>query len=186
MKNLPLLDEAKIETVTASYRGWLGAVKSIDDQVGKIVKTLKKNRELNNTVIIFNSDNGYPGGVSTAWPHPVPALREFAADPLIMRAPGSYFHATVSNPSDAGHRPDDPRRAKAKAKPVASLTASPLLAAAKKVKKLPYRDIPMEAERPLFKFTTPLTQFDLPFYGVKTKPVQVRPLVLRRTSSSTT
>ncbi|HNF84965.1 MAG TPA: DUF4976 domain-containing protein, partial [Solirubrobacterales bacterium] len=43
-----------------------------------------------------------------------------------------------------------------------------LLAAAKKVKKLPYRDIPMEAERPLFKFTTPLTQFDLPFYGVKT------------------
>ena len=43
-----------------------------------------------------------------------------------------------------------------------------LLASARRTKSLPYRDIPMEAERPLFKFSTPLTQFDLPFYGVKT------------------
>ena len=43
-----------------------------------------------------------------------------------------------------------------------------LLAAARKKAKLPYRDLPIEAERPVFKFTTPLTKFDLPFYGVKT------------------
>lgn len=169
VKNLPLLDEAKIETVTASYRGRLGAVKSIDDQVGKIVKTLKKNRELNNTVIIFNSDNGYLQGEHRLAASKFLPFENSLRIPLIMRGPGIKAHATVSNPSlDVDIAPTILAAAKAKAKPGRLFDGISLLAAAKKVKKLPYRDIPMEAERPLFKFTTPLTQFDLPFYGVKT------------------
>ncbi len=169
VRNLPLLDQARIDTVTASYRGRLGAVKSIDDQVGRIVKTLRKQRELGNTVIIFNSDNGYLQGEHRLAASKFLPFENSLRIPLIMRGPGIKAKARVSSPSlDVDIAPTVLAAARAKAKPGRLFDGISLLSAARKKKKLPYRDIPMEAERPLFKFSTPLTQFDLPFYGVKT------------------
>ena len=62
LSGLPLLNEAQIEEITDNYRGRLGAVKAVDDQVGRIARELRRAGELNNTFIIFNSDNGYLQG----------------------------------------------------------------------------------------------------------------------------
>ncbi len=43
-----------------------------------------------------------------------------------------------------------------------------VLPAAQRKRKLPRRDVPLEALRPLFRFYTPVTAFDLPYYGVRT------------------
>lgn len=43
-----------------------------------------------------------------------------------------------------------------------------LLPAARGEDRLPRRDVPLEALRPLFRFFTPITAFDLPYYGVRT------------------
>ncbi|MBN8867153.1 MAG: sulfatase [Solirubrobacterales bacterium] len=169
VRDLAKLTDAQIETVTASYRGRLGAVKSIDDQVGKIVRTLKRSRELGNTVIIFNSDNGYLQGEHRLAASKFLPFENSLRVPLIMRGPGIKAKRRIDGVSlDVDMAPTILAAARAKARPGRVLDGISLLAAARKRKALPHRDIPMEAERPVFKFTTPLTKFDLPFYGVKT------------------
>jgi len=167
VKNLPAMGEEQIQRVTDSYRGRLGTVKSIDDQVGKIVRTLKKKGEFRNTLIIVTSDNGYLQGEHRLAASKFMPFENALRIPLIMRGPGIKANRKISRPSlDVDLTATI--LAAAKAKPGRVLDGISLLAAAKGKKKLPRRDIPMEAERPLFKFTTPLTAFDVPFYGVKT------------------
>lgn len=167
VKNLAKMNDAQIARVTASYRGRLGAVKSIDDQVGKIAKALKQKRELNSTVIIFTSDNGYLQGEHRLAASKFMPFENALRIPLLIRGPGIKAKRKINRPSlDV----DLTRTvlAAAGAKPGRVMDGISLLSAAKGKKGLPQRDIPMEAERPLFKFTTPLTAFDVPFYGVKT------------------
>ena len=167
VKNLAPLNDTQIERVTASYRGRLGAIKSIDDQVGKIAKALKQRRELRNTVIIFTSDNGYLQGEHRLAASKFMPFENALRIPLLIRGPGIKARAKINRPSlDV----DLTRTvlAAAKAKPGRVMDGISLLAAARGKQGLPQRDIPMEAERPLFRFTTPLTAFDVPFYGVKT------------------
>jgi len=169
VRDLPLLSEAQIKTVTSSFRGRLGAARSIDDSVGKIVKSLKRAHELKNTVIIFNSDNGYLQGEHRLAASKFLPFENSLRIPLIMRGPGIKANKKINATAlDVDIAPTILAAAKAKAKPGRMFDGISLLAGAKRTKKLPYRDIPMETEKPLFKFTTPLTQFDLPFYGVKT------------------
>ena len=44
-----------------------------------------------------------------------------------------------------------------------------LLPAARAKRQLPRRKVLIQAMRPLFRFHTPLTAFDLPYYGVRTQ-----------------
>jgi len=167
VKDLPLLTDSQIETVTASYRGRLGAVKSIDDQVGKIVKTLKKSGELKNTLIIFNSDNGYLQGEHRLAASKFLPFENSIRVPMVIRGPGIKAGRKLNGVSlDVDVTPTILKAAGAR--PGRVMDGISLLGAARNRAKLPRRDIPMEAERSVFKFTTPLTKFDLPFYGVKT------------------
>eukprot|EP00494_Astrolonche_serrata_P030097 UN30364 len=43
-------------------------VTAMDDQIGRMVETLKDNGKLDNTVIIFSTDNGGPKGSSSNYP----------------------------------------------------------------------------------------------------------------------
>src|SRR5690606_11313940 len=54
------------------------------------------------------------------------------------------------------------------AKPGRTMDGIALLKAAKGKQSLPARDVPLEALRPLFEFSTPITAYDVPYYGVKT------------------
>lgn len=167
VRDLPLLTDEQIERVDSSFRGRLGAARSIDDQVGKIVKSLKRAHELNNTIIIFTSDNGYLQGEHRLASSKFLPFENSIRVPLLMRGPGIKAGRKINSTSmDVDLTPTILKAAKAK--PGRLMDGISLLAAARKKAKLPYRDLPIEAERPVFKFTTPLTKFDLPFYGVKT------------------
>ncbi len=167
VKNLPLLSEEQISRIQDSFRGRLGAAKSIDDQVGKIVRTLKKNRELSNTVIIFASDNGYLQGEHRLASSKFLPFENSIRVPLLMRGPGIKKGRKVSGMAmDVDLAPTILKAAKGKMGRRGDGIS--LLSAARKKAKLPRRDLPLEADRSVFKFTTPLTAFDLPFYGVKT------------------
>ncbi|MCB0869384.1 MAG: sulfatase [Solirubrobacterales bacterium] len=167
VSGLAKMSDAVIERVTESYRGRLGAVKSIDDQVGKIGKALRQRGELKNTVIIFTSDNGYLQGEHRLAASKFMPFENALRIPLLMRGPGIKANRKISRPSLDVDLTSTVLAA-AKGKSGRLMDGISLLAAARGKSKLPQRDIPMEAERPLFRFTTPLTAFDVPFYGVKT------------------
>lgn len=167
VRNLPRLTDEQIEKVTANYRGRLGAIRAIDDQVGKIARSLRRSGEFRNTVMILTSDNGYLQGEHRLAASKFMPFENALRVPLLMRGPGIKAKRRVTRPSlDV----DLTRTvlAAGRGKPGRLMDGVSLLAAARGQAALPQRDIPMEAIRPLFKFTTPLTAFDVPFYGVKT------------------
>lgn len=167
VKDLPLLSEEKIEEIEENYRGRLGAVKSIDDQVGKIVRSLRRGREMRRTVIIFTSDNGYLQGEHRLAASKFLPFENSIRVPLLMRGPGIKKGRKVTRMSmDVDLTPTILKAGRAE--PGRLMDGVSLLRAARKKSALPKRDLPLEAHRSVFKFTTPLTKFDLPFYGVKT------------------
>ncbi len=167
VRDLPKLTDAQVDEIDANYRGRLGAVLSVDDQVKRILRQVRRAGELRNTYIVYTSDNGYMQGdhrlrSSKFLPYE-PGIRL----PAVVRGPGIDKGATVSgNAIDVDWAPTildmangDPGRV---------MDGLSLLPAAQGRKPLPDRDIPLEALKPLLRFHTPLTAFDLPFYGVRT------------------
>lgn len=167
IRELAPLTDAQIEEMTASFRGRLGALRAIDDQVGRIVKALKKARELKNTYIMFSSDNGYIQGAHRLRSSKFLPFEDSIRVPALVRGPGIKAGRTRRG---AAMDVDLTRTIlqMAKAKPGRKMDGVSLLAAARGRKKLPRRDIPIEAMRPLFLFFTPVTAFDVPYYGVRT------------------
>ena len=53
---------ARVATSEARRRDYRAAVSSMDAAIGKIIATLEKKQQLDNTIIIFFSDNGGSGG----------------------------------------------------------------------------------------------------------------------------
>lgn len=51
-----------LKTVNWDYRNRMGSLYAVDEMIASIIETLYKNRELENTYIIFTSDNGYNNG----------------------------------------------------------------------------------------------------------------------------
>ena len=58
----PSLDDAAINHIEASYRAQLKSLQSVDDLVGAVVDELRNAGKLENTVIIYTSDNGFEYG----------------------------------------------------------------------------------------------------------------------------
>jgi N-acetylglucosamine-6-sulfatase len=58
----PALDEVAKNKIEASYRAELQSLQSVDDLVGGVVDELRSTGRLNNTVIIYTSDNGFEFG----------------------------------------------------------------------------------------------------------------------------
>ena len=80
--------DAALETARAHYAGTLEALLAVDRAVASIVKTLRRTGELDNTYIIYSTDNGYFHGE-----HGIPSAKYFLYEPsshlpLYMRGPG--------------------------------------------------------------------------------------------------
>lgn len=164
---LPLLKDSDIATLTENYRGRLGAVRAIDDQVGKIVTELKRAGEFGKTFLIFESDNGYLQGEHRLKASKFLPYENSIRVPALIAGPGVGKNATLGGMAmDVDLAPTILDMANAE--PGRLMDGVSLLPAATKRRGLPERKVPLEALRPLFKFDTPLTMFDLPFYGVRT------------------
>jgi N-acetylglucosamine-6-sulfatase len=84
----PRLRPAKVAAIEALYRQRLESLLAVDEGVEQIVAALRRSGELENTLIVFTSDNGYMAGE-----HRLPHGKAKAYDPsvrvpLLIRGPG--------------------------------------------------------------------------------------------------
>jgi len=84
----PLLDEGKIEDLDVKYRDRVRTMQAVDESIAQLVDVLQSTGQLENTYIIFTSDNGYHLGQ-----HRMPAGKSSSYEedihvPFIIRGPG--------------------------------------------------------------------------------------------------
>ena len=88
VRNLPLLDSAQIADVQRKYRCELESLLSVDEGVKQVVDALAAKNDLDNTLIIYTSDNGYFHGEHRIPDEKTRIYEESIRVPLEMRGPG--------------------------------------------------------------------------------------------------
>ena len=91
----PLLTAAQIADIDSQYQKRLESLQSLDEGIGRIVETLAARGELDNTYIVYTSDNGYHLGQHRAFDGKFDVYEEDIRVPLIIRGPGVQVGATV-------------------------------------------------------------------------------------------
>ncbi|MSO42191.1 MAG: hypothetical protein EXQ70_09935 [Solirubrobacterales bacterium] len=88
IQNITLMNQNQLDALDARYRARLEAVVAIDDMVANVVDTLKQQGELDNTLIVYTSDNGFFHGEHRIRSGKVRHYTESSEVPLVMRGPG--------------------------------------------------------------------------------------------------
>jgi arylsulfatase A-like enzyme len=88
VRRRPMLQEFQVGALTEAYQQELESLLAVDDAVARIVNALRPSGDLQRTLIVFTSDNGYFHGQ-----HRIPSGKVFLYEPsirvpLIMRGPG--------------------------------------------------------------------------------------------------
>jgi N-acetylglucosamine-6-sulfatase len=84
----PRLDAHAVAVATRRYQLRLESLLAVDEAVGRIVDELQRSGELDNTLIIFTSDNGFLQGEHRIPVGKVSVYEPSTRVPLIMRGPG--------------------------------------------------------------------------------------------------
>lgn len=84
-------------SVQRMFTGRIQALQSVDDGVARIVRALDEVGELDNTLLVFTSDNGYLNG-EHRYTGKTLAYEESLRVPLIIRGPGLRPGAKVTTP----------------------------------------------------------------------------------------
>lgn len=97
IRDRPLLDQSDVDYLTTLNRQRLEALQAVDEGVADIIGTLAETGELDNTLIVFTSDNGYMMGhhrflAGKGVPYE-PSIRV----PLVLRGPGVPAGAVRNN-----------------------------------------------------------------------------------------
>ncbi|MGL4622415.1 MAG: sulfatase family protein [Chroococcidiopsis sp.] len=85
---LKRLNQKQIDKIDKTYRKRLRSLQSVDEAIGKLINTLKRNGQLDNTYIILTSDNGHKQGIHRASTGKLTAYEEDIRLNLIVRGPG--------------------------------------------------------------------------------------------------
>src|SRR5581483_2552461 len=88
VRNLPLLTPAQIAGLREAYQQALEADLGVDDMVAAVVARLKAAGELDNTLIVFTSDNGFMYGEHRIPKGKVVLYEPSIRVPLVVRGPG--------------------------------------------------------------------------------------------------
>jgi hypothetical protein len=89
----PRLDDAAIKFITLRYQSRLESLLAVDDMVQRIYTALENSGQLDNTVIIFTSDNGFMLGEHRLKSGKIALYDESVREPLIIRGPGFPVNA---------------------------------------------------------------------------------------------
>ncbi len=161
------LDQADIDQLELDYQGRGGSLMSVDDQVREMIETLRETHQLENTVIMFLSDNGWLQGE-----HRIPGDKFLPYDeslkvPLIVRGPGIPRGEKVTGQvSNVDFAPTLLDLANARAgRTVDGLSLLPTMADPAAA---PERALGIEAPAPLFAGAIPVNAWDQPYAGVRT------------------
>ena len=88
MQGLPLLTETDILGIDTLYRKRVQSMQAVDEMIGQLVATLQAHGQLENTFIVFTSDNGLHMGQHRLFPGKGRGYEEDIRIPLIVRGPG--------------------------------------------------------------------------------------------------
>jgi arylsulfatase A-like enzyme len=97
LRDRPLLGDRQIAAIDALYRKRLQSMLAVDDLVEHVVDTLQKTGQLDNTYIVFTSDNGFHLGQHRLPPGKQTAFEEDIHVPLVVRGPGVPQGKTVDD-----------------------------------------------------------------------------------------
>ncbi|KAI4600575.1 hypothetical protein KJ359_000934 [Pestalotiopsis sp. 9143b] len=99
LKNLTQMNEANITVLDAFFKARIQALQGIDEIIDDVVAKLEEKGVMDNTYLIYTSDNGYhlgnhrmPGGKALPY-------REDTNLPFFVRGPGVPANVTSSSPS---------------------------------------------------------------------------------------
>ncbi len=97
IRSLPRLSPSQIANIQRGYRCRLESILSVDEGVGAIVRALRQGGELNNTVLMLTSDNGFFHGEHRIPTGKTRIYEESIRVPLVMRGPGIPRGVSVSD-----------------------------------------------------------------------------------------
>jgi N-acetylglucosamine-6-sulfatase len=88
ISDAPLLGDDEIDQLEEDHRGRLGALRAADDAVGDLIDELEAAGELQDTIIIYTSDQGYLQGQHRIPDEKYVAYEESIHIPLVVAGPG--------------------------------------------------------------------------------------------------
>ncbi len=88
LRSLPLLTPRQIDEIDELYRQRLRSMQAVDDMIAALVTALRQTDELDNTYLVFTSDNGYHMGQHRLRPTKYLAYEEDIHLPLMVAGPG--------------------------------------------------------------------------------------------------
>lgn len=92
---LPVLDESEIAIITGHYRLRREVLKSVDELVRTLIDALRESGELDDTYVVYASDNGFHLGLHRMLEGKDTAYEEDIRVPLEMRGPGIEAGTTI-------------------------------------------------------------------------------------------
>jgi arylsulfatase A-like enzyme len=95
IRDIAPLDGTEMGRITRSYRCRLESLLAVDEAVGRVIAALRATGELDGTLVVFTSDNGFEQGehrLATGKNRP---YEESLRVPLLMRGPGIGRRVTV-------------------------------------------------------------------------------------------
>jgi N-acetylglucosamine-6-sulfatase len=98
LRSLPSLEPGQIAAIERRYRCELGSLLSVDDGVKSVVDALQEERDLDNTLLVYTSDNGYFHGEHRIPDEKRRVYEESIRVPLQMRGPGLPAGVTIDSP----------------------------------------------------------------------------------------
>lgn len=88
IQSLPPLTAAEIASIDTLYRQKIRSLQAVDEAVARLMQTLAQTGQLDNTYIIYTSDNGFHLGQHRLLPGKGRPYDEDIAVPFIVRGPG--------------------------------------------------------------------------------------------------
>jgi N-acetylglucosamine-6-sulfatase len=99
MRGLTSIQPKGVEAITQEYRGRLASLLPVDDAVDAVVQTLSQTGQLDNTLIIFTSDNGFFAGEHRIRSGKLLPYEPSIRVPLILRGPHVKAGAIANEPA---------------------------------------------------------------------------------------
>jgi arylsulfatase A-like enzyme len=95
LANLPSLDTADIDSIDKQFRMRVESVQAVDRMIGELEQTLAATGQLDNTYLVFSSDNGYHMGEHNLMPGKQTAFDTDIRVPLVVAGPDVPSGQTV-------------------------------------------------------------------------------------------
>ncbi|HEX4815617.1 MAG TPA: sulfatase [Nonomuraea sp.] len=97
LRSLPPLGPPETEAVDERFRARLRAMLGVDDLVGTVIETLRETGKLDDTYVVFTSDNGFHLGTHRLTQGKTTPFEEAIRVPLVVRGPGVAPGSTITH-----------------------------------------------------------------------------------------